>query len=1135
MITAVWVLYHWHIVFRSVVRLLGLIAILGFVGMTLSACTEKAQPVNVHEADTRPAPQDPQPVDPEQTPFELSAAVQSKFNSSKDALVEVLVPLANQVFSQERITKATLRQSESTRDDLINLNTMVLRLDKSQHSRVEFKRIIDLYVATLNFECGQILSSCRGLSYLALAGNSSQVIKLAALMRTKETPRLLLFAVELSNNSQDLELLQLVLEKVPAGIPGQSEQIREATRSFLESALAVAERSFTEPSQLRAFLTSIHAWNLASGLEWQLGEGAKQNLWSMLARARMIYDGKGHLHASVQEAIRKINAQPDSLAQQQEELRRTKLFYPEAIGARYVTKFDELFFLVDQVYNRRMLPRAATDIFLNTDRSAKDMADMIEDYARMRFAFALRNASLKAKEIFTANVATEQLFRHSLNEAPTIRRIWDHVEQSVAILRTLTAMTVAARPDGAVHADRLRKMLDSFAPTVSMVSIYPHMMLMFHYLSKKRFELRMPMVGYVSSGELMSFLFYGSFPPLLPYTDSGAALNHFELTYAFDMAVRTNLFPIVGVNVDDFMSDTIARITEARTQDVENNLNLISKRFQESPHMPNFNAICHELKTGTPAPRMLNLDDLKTSPYYGNMIKDVFTGINSRGGSMSADQGSLFVQEMGLFYADTDFNETMERVRLDLSQWIKLGEAMLFSYANYLAKYEKASADQISTKTAKLTSQLSRLKALRQRAIQLNAQWNERFGECYVKAGLKDWDYKDKLFRAEEQYFRQAHRDIKRLRTSGVSHELRQNLIQSYKFTGLPSNFQGQDIISAEGYRVYQADFLIRVGRYLTHGLKTETATIAPIAPHLTINYGSKLNLDNPIIREGLSEFIAFTENENDFVANAMRILNRNADHMHHWMLLSGARVSTWTLLLKNMITLYRIENESGQTQHSITPEKILKMHEEYLKFTKLDKDDRWLMETMHQANRLELTFFHNRLLYYSSSGGKMTLQDYWGLYDLPVRLMNRDRLGWDHDYELNEVPPDSVELLLRPRRWGYREMGTLYHSVRSSWVRGVPLIPYNADLDRKLDARVTDFVRTETAAVRTFNAFTRDYANEAGLRPIATRPRADITVDISITSPMLTPELLDSWEADQKSFQRETHSCYVQACEDFR
>ena len=76
-----------------------------------------------------------------------------------------MTPLATKVFSQERITKATLRQSEATRDDLVNLNAMILKLAPEQRSRTEFKRIIDLYVATLNFECGQILASCRGMSY----------------------------------------------------------------------------------------------------------------------------------------------------------------------------------------------------------------------------------------------------------------------------------------------------------------------------------------------------------------------------------------------------------------------------------------------------------------------------------------------------------------------------------------------------------------------------------------------------------------------------------------------------------------------------------------------------------------------------------------------------------------------------------------------------------------------------------------------------------------------------------------------------------------------------------------------------------------------------------------------------------
>ena len=132
-------------------------------------------------------------------------------------------------------------------------------------------------------------------------------------------------------------------------------------------------------------------------------------------------------------------------------------------------------------------------------------------------------------------------------------------------------------------------------------------------------------------------------------------------------------------------------------------------------------------------------------------------------------------------------------------------------------------------------------------------------------------------------------------------------------------------------------------------------------------------------------------------------------------------------------------------------------------------------------------------------------------------------------------MPLETIPFLMLPRRWGYEEMGTMYHAVRSTWVRGVPLVAYNSELDRKLDTRVTNFVRAETSAIRNFNEVARKYSEEADRRPIGTRPHVDISLDISITSPMLTTELLDSWEADQKMFQRQTQNCYIQTCEDFR
>jgi hypothetical protein len=162
------------------VRFLSGVLILTFALAGLSACTEKAPPVTVHDQDARPKPADPQPVDPEQTPWEASAESQSRFDTSADPLKEVMLPLAEKVFQRSRITDARARQDEKSRGDLVSLNAMMLRLPADQYGRAEFKKILDWYIATLSFECGQILSSCRGFTYLDMAGNSSQVIKLAA-------------------------------------------------------------------------------------------------------------------------------------------------------------------------------------------------------------------------------------------------------------------------------------------------------------------------------------------------------------------------------------------------------------------------------------------------------------------------------------------------------------------------------------------------------------------------------------------------------------------------------------------------------------------------------------------------------------------------------------------------------------------------------------------------------------------------------------------------------------------------------------------------------------------------------------------------------------------------------------------
>jgi hypothetical protein len=930
--------------------------------------------------------------------------------------------------------------------------------------------------------------------------------------------------------------LQLVIEKIPPTLPSLTPAVRESTRSFLESALAVASTEITDRAKLRDFLTRIRAWNLVTGLEWQLSPGTKQTLWSMIARARLMYADDGKIHPAVQGMIDAGNRADGSLYKQQEELKRTKLFHPQAIGAQFISKFDELYFLVDGVYRQTISPDSASLLFLASDRSAADLSAMIEAYARMRFAFALRDTSLQAKSIFTGNHPTEQLLMIALREAPMIKRTWGTVEQSILVLRSFAVLAVKARPDGAAHEERLRKMLDSYTSNVSLVSIYPHVMLLFHYLSQKNFEIRLPFAGKFDTSDLMSFFFYGFFVPLLSYTESEAKLNHFEVIHAFDMAVRTNLFPIVGVKVDDFTSDTVRRLTQKTAQEIEDHLNLVTKRFQESPRMPTFNAVCREMKSGETSPRIMDLEDIKASPYYGKSIHEIFNSLSAKGGMSSGTEGSLFVQDLGLFYADSMFTEQLERVRLDLLQHLKVAESMLYSYTSYLAKYENAGNAAIKEKTAKLTAEIERIKSLRERAMNLSRQWLDQYGECYSSIALHDWDFNNQVWRTEEQYFRQVHRDIKKMRGAN-SQDMIRYIREAYKFTGLPSNFPGSDLIGPDGYRAHQIDFLLRVARHMTRGLKTETVNVPALAPHLTINYGSKLTLDNQMIRDGFSSFIPFTENEDEFVKAAIKGLNRSSDHFHSWMLLAGGRVIAWSSYIKTLITMYRIESQEGQLKRTVTPEMIMQAHEKYLKLTALDRDDRWFMETLHLSNRFDLTYFDNRVLQFNLAreGDKFSLQDYWGLFDMPVRIIGRDMLGWNQDWYAGSVPVETVPFLMRPRRFGYIEMGTIYHAMRSKWSRGTPLVPFNAELDKRLDARVSSFVQTEIKAIRDFNTVAREYANKAAARPANERPRADITLEKAITSPMVTPELFDSWEAQQAQFLRQTQNCFVQKCEDFQ
>lgn len=1068
--------------------------------LILSGCTEKGKPVIEHA--------------PDQRQFESSPASKLDAQGEVKAISSDINVLASRVLSEARIRNMESYSNRNVHDELISLNEKLIRTPVAERGRL--LPILKNYVTLLQLECSDIKASCLGLKYFKMAGSSAEVAKMAAQMPEFDSvsARLLLFAVELKNGLTDNELLRLLVDKVPASNP--------TVRSMLETALMSASESMRDQGKLREFLGTVTAWDLIENSKWNLSSNAQTALLSMIARARLMYDANEKISPEFLKIIEDHNKNANSLAFAQKQLLERKILIPEALGVTPIVRIDELYFIIDAVFLQKISPQGAAELFHHSRRSAKDLAAAVENYTRMRFVLALANANVTAKAIFTAAIPTEQLLIHAMRQSSLVRQIWGGLGTSLDMVRSFASASLKQAPDAAAFEAKMRATFNSFGRSVNLASTYPHTLLLFQMLSQKRFKLTLRGLGEMDTGALMPLIFHGSVPPLLNYSEESTPLNHFEIMHSFDMAVRTNLFETMEVDPDLFISDVLSRLNQVPVKSIETTLDEVEKRYVETKLYRDFENICRELKGGPAVSRTITLEGIRRSPFFGSVMDVAFTGVTSRGGR-SSGSGALAETEMGLFYPDGEYGEALERVRLDIRQHERVAQAMLTSYTGYLKNFKKLSDNEIAQRTSRTRASLDALSRLRQRAIKAATDSFERIGWCFFKAGQKDYDMMNEVIKMEEEHLRAVYRDMRRLREENLSEEQKQAIIESHQFKGLPSNFKGLDRVDKDAYTISSVDFLIRAGRFMQR-----------LAPNIQINWGSRLDMDVELVRDAVIRQLPFTDTEEAFVESGLKAYFAKRDPFAVWQVLAGGRIITWTNYLKVMMTGYRLENEFYGKPRTFTAQRILQAHEEILALTVLQPDDRRLFAVLREYWRFDPIYLDERIIRFNvdTERGKMAMQDIWGLFDLPLMLAQNEKLGYDYDQA--HMGPEIVAKSLRPKRFGYRELGLIYYTARSATLRGSPVIPYNADLDKALDKDVTDTVREGFRATKDFEQATLDYIRQAESRPPALRPRADVNMGVTLTS-LLSDNLLPSFNSEIQQFRQSTQSCFVSKCEDFK
>jgi hypothetical protein len=1091
------------------------------------ACTEKGKPYYPNEG-ARPSPvEQPASVQDNEQIAPDSQALQWKvnFTHSQAPVRDVLLPLARRVLDLRRVLDPKSLNSRSVMDELIVLNDMILGASQNQRRQPEFATVLKLYQTALTVECGEFRDSCRGFQYLKISGTSWRVVKLLAQNDDAHRFRLLLFALQLKDRFWDSELAEMIYTSPAQNLSATEASDRERAQHLLQTTLREIQNKTTNPQEARRFLDTVHAWSLS-----QQDPASAGALLTMMAQAGYLYAADGSsLHPELKTLLARSEQEEDSLIGQQRLLQKQNVFHPELIGATFTAHFDELTFIVDSVFRGRLSPQDGALLYGSSRQTLAQLQTAVENYFRVRFLVALYKSSLEIKKVFNADVQGPELMTYVVNHSSSVTRVWNVFKSSTQPLKTFSQLASHQRDGGEATAQKLFDLFGATDRSITVTSTYPHTMALFHLLSQNRFQMYMPSLGRkVDTGDLMTLLFNGHIKPLLPYSEDTEPLTLFQMIYAFDMAVRTNLFELLGIDTDFFMADTLRRISGKTLDAIAAEMETVGNRFKKTADYQRFKEACAEFTTGQLRPRTLYVGELIVSPYYGNLLHNSLSMLHpGLVGMASGREGDLDSQPFsGLMYLDRDYAEAVEQTRLDLGTQLRFGEAMLAAYTNYL-HHTGATNATIAQKT-RLTRGI--LEGFRQKRVDVLArgrEWHKDLGGCFWPALVRDAEVQMQVLDMEREYLRQVYRDIVTLR-AGASPDVRNAIQAGHRFKGLPSGFTGFDRISRDGYTYTRIDFILRMADY-----------VKKLAPQVTIDFGQSLNLDSELVYRSSvkdtartpSVMLYFTESEEEFVNNGIKaIFNTVGAGMGYteWFMRAKNLVRGVRFSVRSLATLYRLERELNGRVDYFTPQLVLREQEMFYKITALSPKERQLLTSIRMKEKFDQVFFKDMVL---NTDKENSITDLWGLYDYPLTVLQREELG----DTLDDKAADEVEAQLT-FSMPMTAAGQLYYQTRGNKSRGTSVIPYNSELDRQLDLSVQTFVRGEMSGIAEAQKVILNYAAQVGQRPPQDRPRADVNLYLTIQTP-ISDTVLPRYTSALHVFNRNTQNCFVSAttCADFQ
>jgi hypothetical protein len=796
------------------------------------------------------------------------------------------------------------------------------------------------------------------------------------------------------------------------------------------------------------------------------------------------------------EQINELHQQlPLSIFQKAEAIRPA---LKQALGLKALAQGPE-FQLLDLVANQQLDLGDAQEILLKLIAESF-LVETVKTFMRWTFAYQLQNTNNIAKHIIqTMNVGSNDLFDRFQTEADEIRKVWGSFKyQQQTFVTSLIRSNLATSTKTA-----LRDLTTGLDQTIKMYSEYPHMFYIATYLAQQDFSRTVFIDGNrvrLSSNTIFNELVnplrtkYSWFK----YTEDFVPLNDLLIRNTLSYMMKSSFFPSMGISTEMFLGYFMKNL----------NTHFAERHHRKIVTMNNF------IATENTYPRLKELCE-QTSPELKVDFERLRMGFIRSNFSEKTFIDPIEVMMDNYTGGASGYLPFDRQTTPDFYEYAKTD----LNYYKRILQLIDGNLKSLGQKSPALTKSLQDIEAKRAYAHTSFINWNS-ISACQLKLMKEERKIVSFIFEKENEYLREVHSDIRRLRAARSDAEAKQIFekykgIASFKLEELvPLQVKGLDIISVDGYFVTQFNFYARTAHYLKsyQGAVRPKVMLPPEIKKSPFYSYRDLRGNSQTVKP---QFVPFQEGIADFIKYFCDIYYPRVAFTQ-WISISGIITAMSPYLKAQMATL-----AGGH----ITIPQYLDVYKDIVDFFKIQPLERELLGYLNDRSMVEASTFSGLFLQMNMQAGVYVRK--FGLFDVTLTHLMEDVLGYDFyatDYlSAQDITLDSATITSMtnkmPQRRGPMAEAQLMHDTLREPV-----------LARVLFGVDPSIIRSEYLTLKKSIADKRDFLDSfiaaVGQEDLSD-VRVDIFVDDSITGPLFSPYILNRYQIKQNEFHQKTSGCF--------